>query len=149
MPLVAKEDLMLHKVIGEGVMPDGTPVELTEGLPLRAGDPVPVEELAAYQQDDLKNPESNLAKLVADLSDDQYREVQALKNPAVVSSSNEEFQQEGEVTVTKTSVNATPGALTYAEAKGIDLSNVPGTGQDGRITKGDVEAYEQLQGGDS
>lgn len=35
-------------------------------------------------------------------------------------------------------VDATPGAVAHAEATGVDLNQVEGTGQGGRITKSDV-----------
>lgn len=38
-------------------------------------------------------------------------------------------------------VNATSSAITYANEKGIDLSNVQGTGTGGRITLEDVKKY--------
>lgn len=38
-------------------------------------------------------------------------------------------------------INATPGARALATEYGIDLSIVPGTGRDGRITKGDVMPF--------
>lgn len=37
--------------------------------------------------------------------------------------------------------NATDGAVQLAEAEGVDLAEVTGTGSGGRITKGDVEAF--------
>lgn len=37
--------------------------------------------------------------------------------------------------------NATEGALELAASYGLDLSDVEGTGKDGRVTKADVEAY--------
>jgi len=48
---------------------------------------------------------------------------------------------------TTASVNATDAARTYAAEKGIDLTQVTGTGQNGAITKPDVEAYEASQAG--
>jgi pyruvate/2-oxoglutarate dehydrogenase complex dihydrolipoamide acyltransferase (E2) component len=38
------------------------------------------------------------------------------------------------------SPSATPAAAAHAEATGVDLSTVEGTGQDGKILKSDVEA---------
>lgn len=38
-------------------------------------------------------------------------------------------------------IDATDGAVELAEAEGLDLSKVKGTGEDGRVTKSDVEAY--------
>lgn len=38
-------------------------------------------------------------------------------------------------------VNATDGAIEAAAELGVDIASVPGTGKDGRITKGDVEDY--------
>jgi pyruvate/2-oxoglutarate dehydrogenase complex dihydrolipoamide acyltransferase (E2) component len=38
-------------------------------------------------------------------------------------------------------IDATEGAVELADAEGIDLADVEGTGKDGRVTKGDVEAY--------
>lgn len=42
-------------------------------------------------------------------------------------------------------VRATETAVTLANDRGVDLSLVTGTGVDGRITKGDVEAFLQNQ----
>ncbi|MDM1545523.1 E3 binding domain-containing protein [Ignatzschineria indica] len=38
-------------------------------------------------------------------------------------------------------MNATQAAIDYALANGIDISNVPGNGSGGNITKPDVEKY--------
>jgi hypothetical protein len=43
------------------------------------------------------------------------------------------------------SVNATSGAIAYAEEQGIDLATVEGTGADGRIGKDDVKAAVAAQ----
>jgi len=43
-------------------------------------------------------------------------------------------------------VNATQGAVDLAESEGVDLTQVQGTGDGGRITKADVEAYLAEQG---
>lgn len=43
-------------------------------------------------------------------------------------------------------VNATDGAKELAEAEGVDLNDVVGTGDNGRITKADVEQYLADQG---
>jgi pyruvate/2-oxoglutarate dehydrogenase complex dihydrolipoamide acyltransferase (E2) component len=48
-----------------------------------------------------------------------------------------EGEPEGE-----TEVDATESAKTYAAEKGIDLSQVTGSGSGGTITKADVQAYE-------
>lgn len=45
-------------------------------------------------------------------------------------------------------VDATDAALVLAEDKGLDLSQIEGTGHGGRITKGDVENYIEALGGD-
>lgn len=37
-------------------------------------------------------------------------------------------------------VDATPAALEHAESLGVDISQIKGTGKDGKVTKGDVEA---------
>jgi pyruvate/2-oxoglutarate dehydrogenase complex dihydrolipoamide acyltransferase (E2) component len=37
-------------------------------------------------------------------------------------------------------VDATPAALAHAESLGVDISQIKGTGKDGKVTKGDVEA---------
>ncbi len=42
-------------------------------------------------------------------------------------------------------IRASPVARRIAEEKGIDLSRVPGTGPEGRITREDVEAFLQTQ----
>ena len=41
---------------------------------------------------------------------------------------------------TEVGVNATAAAVEAAEAAGLDLAYVEGTGKDGKITKGDVDA---------
>lgn len=38
-------------------------------------------------------------------------------------------------------IDATPSARALATEYGVDLSIVPGTGKDGRITRGDVEPF--------
>lgn len=40
-------------------------------------------------------------------------------------------------------VNATAGAISFAKEQGIDLSEVEGSGENGRISKADVESYVQ------
>lgn len=40
-------------------------------------------------------------------------------------------------------IDATEGAIELADAEGLDLSKVKGTGEAGRVTKGDVEAYAE------
>jgi len=42
--------------------------------------------------------------------------------------------------------SATAAAMEFAEATGLDLSEVSGSGRDGRITKGDVEAFVVQRG---
>jgi len=101
--LVAKEDLLVHRKTGAGLDMQGKKVDLTEGLNLRAGDPVPVEELASYQQEALKDPDSNLSKLVTEVSEEEFARIRALKEGPVVST-NEDVtpKPEGDATVTKT-----------------------------------------------
>jgi len=41
--------------------------------------------------------------------------------------------------------NATKGAVELADTEGVDLGEVEGTGEDGRITKADVESYLDSQ----
>lgn len=38
-------------------------------------------------------------------------------------------------------INATEGAIEAADELGIDIADVEGSGKDGRVTKGDVEAH--------
>lgn len=38
-------------------------------------------------------------------------------------------------------IDATPSARALATEYGVDLSTIPGTGKDGRITRGDVEPF--------
>ena len=47
------------------------------------------------------------------------------------------------IKVGEQNVNATAGAISFAKAQGIDLADVPGSGEDGRISKADVESYVQ------
>jgi len=42
-------------------------------------------------------------------------------------------------------INATAGALEAATELGVDITQLQGTGKDGRITKGDVEAAAESQ----
>jgi pyruvate/2-oxoglutarate dehydrogenase complex dihydrolipoamide acyltransferase (E2) component len=48
----------------------------------------------------------------------------------------EETEQPGE-----TEIDASAGAVELAQAEGVDLSQVTGTGKGGKIIKSDVEAY--------
>ena len=43
--------------------------------------------------------------------------------------------------------NATPAAIAHAEATGVDLSQVEGSGAEGKITKADVAAAAEASGG--
>jgi pyruvate/2-oxoglutarate dehydrogenase complex dihydrolipoamide acyltransferase (E2) component len=57
---------------------------------------------------------------------------------------SEDYAQEPEATEEGASgddVNATSGAVDLAESEGVDLTQVEGTGDGGRITKADVENY--------
>lgn len=38
-------------------------------------------------------------------------------------------------------VNATPGAIAHAEEHGVDLTKVEGSGEEGKVTKGDVQKH--------
>lgn len=42
-------------------------------------------------------------------------------------------------------IDASNGAMSYADEHGVDLSRVSGTGKDGRILKGDVVAYVEAR----
>lgn len=53
---------------------------------------------------------------------------------------NEDGSYSRRITVESAEVDATEGAEDLAAELGIDLATVEGTGKDGRITKGDVEA---------
>jgi 2-oxoglutarate dehydrogenase E2 component (dihydrolipoamide succinyltransferase) len=44
------------------------------------------------------------------------------------------------------SVAATQAAIDHAQALGIDIASIKGTGKDGKVTKADVEAAEAAQG---
>lgn len=52
---------------------------------------------------------------------------------------------ESQSTPSDEGVNATPAAVEHAEATGVDLSEVDGSGKDGRVTKPDVEAAASEQ----
>ena len=56
--------------------------------------------------------------------------------PAAVSASDEDSDSDGDV-------EATDAAKELADEKGIDLSEVEGTGKDGKVTKADVEAADK------
>jgi 2-oxoglutarate dehydrogenase E2 component (dihydrolipoamide succinyltransferase) len=46
----------------------------------------------------------------------------------------------GPTTESPPEVYATPAALEHAQALGVDIAAIRGTGKDGKVTKGDVEA---------
>lgn len=51
-----------------------------------------------------------------------------------------ELVEQGDV-ITEEMVNATKGAIALAEELDLDLSGIEGSGDDGRVTKDDVEQY--------
>jgi pyruvate/2-oxoglutarate dehydrogenase complex dihydrolipoamide acyltransferase (E2) component len=50
-------------------------------------------------------------------------------------------EEEDDDAAAESEVDATESAVALAEENGVDLSEVEGTGTDGRITKADVQAY--------
>lgn len=66
---------------------------------------------------------------------EQYPEGAISEDYATQPEATEDGDAEGD------SFNATSGAVELANAEGVDLAQVQGTGDGGRITKADVEAY--------
>lgn len=54
---------------------------------------------------------------------------------------SDDYGAEGTAPTDDTEIDATDGAKELAADEDVDLSQVEGTGQDGRITKGDVEDF--------
>jgi pyruvate/2-oxoglutarate dehydrogenase complex dihydrolipoamide acyltransferase (E2) component len=54
-----------------------------------------------------------------------------------------------QVPVSQQNVDATKGARDLAEAKGVNLTDVEGSGEDGKITKGDVQKHLDSLSGNS
>lgn len=53
----------------------------------------------------------------------------------------EELTEVEVIEVPRDGIDATPSARALATEYGVDLSTIPGTGKDGRITRGDVEPF--------
>jgi hypothetical protein len=88
-PLVATQDLTLHRKVGTAANPDGTETDLTEPLHLKAGDTVPVDELPQYQQDAIKEEGSNLHGLVKEMSDQEIADLKAQQEDDTVTVTEE------------------------------------------------------------
>lgn len=79
------------------------------------------------------------------LTDEQRQSLEAdgISGEAIVTHQGDIVRIESEEAAPANSedadVNATAGAIELAEANGIDLATVEGTGQDGRITQPDVQ----------
>lgn len=50
-------------------------------------------------------------------------------------------EKNGWVEVLECEVSATPDALKMAEASGVDISLIPGSGKNGKVLVGDVRAF--------
>lgn len=122
---------------------------LTPHTPEELHDPTAVEdEGTAHQQG---SPPPSSVTLRADekakrgVEGDQYQDQRKYdsldKREAPNTSASLENVNLYEGGITEERINATGGAKQLAEKEGVDLSEVKGSGSDGRISKSDVEKY--------
>ena len=109
---------------------DVVPVTETIAYILQPGESLPLAEKTAEAEAEARPPEA--------FTEGERAEGQKPSPPATSPAPSEPL-----------STAATPVAQRLAEAYGLDLSSIVGTGHGGRITKADVEAALAAQGGQS
>ena len=132
----------------------------TEGtllfIGLKDGESAPVDALLAIIGEEGENIDEIVKNFKPSDSsskkDDSSKNIEPKQEPVEVSKPNQQTEiQPVEPVVTKSvaqsgdRVFASPLAKKIAEEKGIDLSSVSGTGENGRVVKRDVENYVPVQ----
>ncbi|MFK7001997.1 2-oxo acid dehydrogenase subunit E2 [Flavobacterium oreochromis] len=107
---------------------------------LKAGDSAPVDSILAI----LGPAGTDVSAVLANFSVEGT--VDAPKTEVIVESKVEPVSLSTQVEILNTigRIFASPLAKKIAQEKGINLTNVKGTGENGRITKADVERYNPL-----
>jgi len=99
-----------------------------------------------YRERDAFIPEGIVRCRCRRCGNESVIDIGAQKVGVVITYSADEFYLEHlkeALTVSTDDVDATEAAVKLAEEHGVDLTKIEGSGKDGRITKGDVEALLQ------
>ena len=115
---------------GSGVLQK---IEVPEGKDVKVGDVLGmIEEKAGEPKVSTHEPEPAVT---------ETKEAEKEKEPAPAASG-----KDGREMQRQTAPQVTPVASRLARANDVDISKVPGTGSEGRVTKADVEQFLQGQG---
>lgn len=124
-----EEGILLKKYFEED---DEVPINHVVGYIGEAGEQVP----------DAPPGESGAAKAEEDLSDSRQPDTEDLAQQGITATTAEDVEnEETEITGTAEKLRATPAARRVAKEAEIELSEVPGSGPNGRIHQGDVMAF--------
>ena len=116
-------------------------IEATEGADVKVGDVLGrIDEKDAEQRPEQPKAEAKTAE-------EKPEPVAAEAKPAEPPAQKEEApsRNDGQQTERQAVAQVSPVAARLARDKNIDISKIPGTGNEGRVTKADVEMYLQRQ----
>lgn len=153
-----------HKKVGDDIKPgdilaevetDKATMELENyvkgtllHIGIEAGQPVPVDAVIAV----VGKQGEDFASLLQDAPAGSGDKKESPKEEPATTPANNTPAPQAEVSkaaATDGRIKASPLAKKIAEEKGIDISSVHGSGDNGRIVKKDVESYQPAKGGSS
>src|SRR5215216_775013 len=116
-------------------------IEATEGADVKVGD------ILGRIDEKVGEPQAAPPKAEEKTTEAQPAPAQAEPKPAQPEPQAEEApsRNDGQQTERQTVTQISPVAARLARDKNVDISKVPGTGTEGRVTKADVELYLQRQ----
>ena len=116
-------------------------IEATEGADVKVGD--------VLGRIDEKAPEQQPAEQKAPQAEQQQPEPAAIQSQQAEAPAEKEEPSagnNGQQTERQAAPQVSPVAARFARDKNVDISKITGTGNEGRVTKADVEMYLQSQG---
>lgn len=110
-------------------------------IAVESGETVPINGLVAILGKDGDDVQAILAEAANEVADEEDNEPAVETEKASEEDNTVEFEMNESITSSTDRLKASPLAKKIAEDKGINLNEISGSGEDGRIIKRDVESY--------